>query len=117
MHKKLTTSVILVTALALPLVAFAGPAPVPAPFLGNPFPGQVNLNIFTALGMLLYMVWAVTAAAVIIFFILAGFKFLTAQGDPTKVAEARKAVIWGMAGVAVIVISFSIITLVRSFFA
>ncbi|MBX4200788.1 hypothetical protein KW786_01525 [Candidatus Parcubacteria bacterium] len=114
MNKKILFSVILTTALALPLVALAGAAP--APFLGNPFPTTLNINIFNVLGTLLYMVWVVTAAAVAILFILAGFKFLTSQGDPTKISEARRAVLWGLAGVAVIVMSFSIITLVRSFF-
>ncbi len=36
-----------------------------------------------------------------------------AQGDPSKVGEARKAFLWGVAGVAVIVMAFSMITFVR----
>ena len=49
---------------------------------------------------------------IIIMFVMAGFKYLTAQGDTSKVSEANKAVIWGLAGVAVIVLAWSVKLLV-----
>ncbi len=46
---------------------------------------------------------------IIIMFVYAGFLFLTAQGDPTKIATARKVVIWGIVGVVVAFLSYSIV--------
>ena len=118
MTKKIAISSISLAALSLPSIVFAGDPAAPAvnDFLGNPFPTALDINVPTILGGILMLIWAITVAAIIILFILAGFKFLTASGDTTKLAEARKSVLWGTAGVGVIVISFSIITLVRNFF-
>lgn len=64
--------------------------------------------------LFLTIIWIIAAAFSVIMFVLAGFKFLTAQGNPQETAEARRAVIWGLAGVAVIVLAWSIIGLVKN---
>ena len=74
--------------------------------------GQV-LNIPLILLTVLNIVWVVAVTAVIIMFVLAGFKFLTAQGDPSKLEEARRAVIWGILGGIVIILSFSIVMIIK----
>ena len=33
--------------------------------------------------------------------VFAGFKYLTARGEPSKIQEANKALIWALVGVAV----------------
>ncbi len=38
---------------------------------------------------------------VIIMFVYAGFKYLTARGEPGKITDANKALLWAMVGVAV----------------
>lgn len=58
------------------------------------------------------IIWPIIVAVTVIMFLVAGFKFLTAQGAPDKLKEAKSAVIWGIAGVVVIVLSFSIIKIV-----
>ena len=50
----------------------------------------------------------VAGGFIIIMFCLAGFKYLTAQGNPQQVKEANQAVIWGLAGAGVIVLAWSI---------
>lgn len=55
------------------------------------------------------------SAIAVIMFIIAGILFLTAQGDPDKVQKARGAFMWGIAGVVVGILAFSIIAIVASF--
>jgi hypothetical protein len=45
---------------------------------------------------------------IIIMFIWAGILFLTAQGDPTKITGAKKAVLWAVVGTAVGLLAFSV---------
>ena len=62
------------------------------------------------------IIWPIAVGIVIILFIIAGLKFITAQGEPSKIGEARKMVLWGIIGVIVILISFSIIQIVKWWF-
>jgi hypothetical protein len=61
--------------------------------------------------------WPIVVAIIVGAFIYAGVKFLTAQGDPAKIATARMAVIWGLVGVVIILLSVAIIGFVTRFFA
>jgi len=54
-------------------------------------------------------------AIAVICFVIAGILFLTAQGDPEKLRSARSAFFWGIAGVVVGIIAFSIIAIVSKF--
>ena len=53
-------------------------------------------------------------AIAVIAFLYAGILFLTAGGAPEKIAAARSAFIWGVAGVVVGIVAFSIIAIVAS---
>lgn len=57
---------------------------------------------------LLKFIWPVFIGLAILMFLLAGVYFLTAQGDPGKLKEARSALIWGIVGVVVGILSFSL---------
>lgn len=50
----------------------------------------------------------------VIMFVVAGIYFLTAGGEAEKVQKARSALIWGVAGVVVGILAFSIIAVVGS---
>jgi hypothetical protein len=56
----------------------------------------------------------VFGAIAVIMFIIAGIYFLTAGGEPEKVQKARSAFLWGIAGVVVGILAFSIIAVVGS---
>ena len=56
----------------------------------------------------------VFGAIAVICFIVAGILFLTAGGVPEKVQAARSAFVWGIAGVVVGILAFSIIAVVGS---
>ena len=89
--------------LATPLVAFAQPGQYPGDLIGV---ANYIISVFLSL------LWIIAAAFVVIMFVIAGFKFLTAQGEQSKVAEARQAVIWGLVGVVVIVLAWSVVAFI-----
>lgn len=53
------------------------------------------------------VVWTVLSGVAIVLFVFAGVKFLTAEGNPSKVDEAKKAALWGLAGVGVMILAYS----------
>ena len=108
MNKKL----IIIYALVISLVpvSILNAAGYTSPPIPGPFSGDVNSIIIT----LFNIFWPIAAAFVVIMFVIAGFKFLTAQGEASKVNEARQAVIWGVVGVAVILLAWSIISIVST---
>ena len=69
--------------------------------------------IVTITTIVLNAVWMIAVTFVIVMFVISGFQFLTAQGDPGKVGEARNAIIWGTGGVVVIILSYSILVIMR----
>ena len=90
-NKKLVIPALAAFLLA-PLVVLAG------------YPGQVDIN--TATSNILNTVSFLFGAFAIIMFLVTGFLFLIARGDPSKTAEARKAFLWGVIGVIVALMSF-----------
>lgn len=92
--------------LALPLAAFA--------FSSGSTPNTVGtLNVTDLINIVLDFVWPIFAGFAVLMFVIAGFYFLTSQGDPTKVATARQAVLWGIVGVVVGLVAFSIPAIIR----
>ena len=59
-------------------------------------------------------IWVVFGLIAVICFIYAAILFMTAGGAPEKVQAARSAFLWGVAGVAVGIIAFSIVEIVSS---
>lgn len=59
-------------------------------------------------------IWLIFAAISIIMFIVAGIDFFTAQGEPGKLEQARRFVIWGLVGVAVAIIGFGAVATVSN---
>ncbi len=104
-NKKIIYTLI-AAALLLPAVGLAidfGTLPV----------GQ-NLDIPGILNKVLGIVWPIFIGFAIIMFIVAGFLFLKAQGDPAETKTAQKAVMWGVVGLVVGVLAFSIPGIVKS---
>ena len=55
----------------------------------------------------------VFSGLVIIMFIWVGILFLSAQGDPAKISTARKALIWVIVGIAVVLLANTIFGYVK----
>ena len=100
MNKKLI-ALTSTTLLMFPVLVFA---------FGAPLPGIVNIS--TAIDRIFLFIWPLFIAFAIIMFIVAGFIYLTAHGEPGRVKTAGQAVMWGAVGVGVGVLAFSIPTIV-----
>ena len=103
MNKKLIVLLALLGLSMAPIVTLAGNVSlIPLPGLLPGFDFQVIANAIFGL------LWPIFAAYSVIMFLLAGFLFLNAQGDISKVKDARNAVLWGTVGVAAGLLAFSI---------
>lgn len=103
MNKTQKIAFVALTATLLPMLALAQGIPgVPA------VPGQKVGDITGLIGNIVNKVWMVFAALAVIMFVFAGVKFLLAGGNPEKIAEARTAALWGVIGVVVMILAFSI---------
>lgn len=60
--------------------------------------------------------WIVFEAIAVVCFVIAGILFLTAQGEPEKLKTARAAFIWGVVGVVVGIVAYSITEIITAFF-
>ena len=101
-------ALISVCILALPVLAFAQLTTSTSGSLTT-VSGLSNLiaDIEEAMG-------AIFGAIVVVCFLTAGILFLTAGGQPEKVGTARSAFLWGIAGVVVGIIAYSIVAIVSS---
>jgi uncharacterized membrane protein SirB2 len=72
---------------------------------------------YTITGMIdsvVSVVWYIADAVIVILWIVTGIMFLTAQGDPTKLASAKKALFAALIGTAIIIVAGSAVYLVNS---
>lgn len=83
-------------------------------FSPGPTPNTVNLDVVTIVNVILNFIWPIFAGFAVIMFLVSGFYFLTAQGDSGKIATARQAVLWGIVGVVVGILAFSIPLIVHN---
>jgi len=107
MNKKLVILFSSMVLLTLPVVMLADINPGPAP-------NSQNLSVTQIVNIVLNFIWPIFVGFAVIMFLVAGFLFLTAQGDPGKVGAARQAILWGIIGVVVGVIAFSIPFIIRN---
>ena len=107
MNKKIVVSSVIVTLLSLPTLILAFNA-------GNVPNSNPSLTVEGLIDIIFSILWPVAVAFFIIMFILAAFLFATSQGDPEKVKQARGAVIWGVVGVVVALVAFSIVFILRN---
>lgn len=68
-------------------------------------------NIIT--NFLNIVIWPIFIALSIIMFIWAGILFFNSHGDPTKAADARKAVIYAIVGIVVGLLGYVIVGVLR----
>ena len=100
--KKIALSLVSVGLIALPFIAFAQPTVTI---------GSVG-DLITKIKSLM---WLVFGGIAVIMFVIAGVLFVTAGGAPEKIATARSAFIWGVVGVVVAIVAYSITAMVAAF--
>lgn len=74
-----------------------------------------NIDLINIIPNIETTVWIIFGAIVIVCFVIAGVLFLTSQGSPEKLKTARSAFIWGVVGVVVGIVAYSILTIVSNF--
>jgi hypothetical protein len=74
-----------------------------------------DMSIETIIDNVVSNLWIVFAGIAVACFLVAGGQFLTANGAPEKLKTARSAFLWGVAGIVVGIISYSILTIVANF--
>ncbi len=84
-------------------------------FLVLPLIANADIDVSNILTNIINVLWTIFDGIVVIVFIIAGIKYLTARGDPGKIQEANKAIIWGLVGVVVGVLANSAQGLIRKF--
>jgi len=72
---------------------------------------QDLLRIFTGLACWISSVALVLMVIAVIYY---GIKFMMSQGDPTKLGDAKKSFLWGLAGIAVILGTYTIIATIAN---
>ncbi len=105
MNKKLGLLFSSIVLLALPLVTLAQELT----------PTQWFEGIITR--FLAIIVWPIFVSAIIIMLVYAGFLFVTAQGDPSKITSAKHAVIWAVVGIIVGILAYSAYGIIKSIIA
>ncbi len=101
-------SLILLSAASLLVLPFA----VSAIVIGNPPSGGIS-SVEQVINAILTPVWQVFIGLAVIMIIISGILFLTAAGNAEKVTQARNAFLWGIVGIVVGIIAFSIVAIVR----
>jgi len=99
--KKIVVSLLLLSVLLVPAMAFAQP--------------NVTINSLEGLvNAIKGPLWVVFGLIALIAFVVAGILFLTAAGNPEKIAQARTAFLWGIVGVVVGIVAYSIISIIET---
>ena len=111
MNKKALILSILLLLPILNIVEAAGALP-PAPTFGGIYGGLMAFQ--TIIIKILDIVWYAFVGIAVTFFVIAGIQFLTAQGDPGKVSLANKSVVFGLLGVVVALIAYSIVSILKA---
>jgi len=73
---------------------------------------EATFSLTSILGFILNALWIIFTAIAVIMFVIAGILFLTASGAPEKLTQARSALIWGVVGIVVAIIAYSIIAII-----
>ncbi|OGZ78143.1 MAG: hypothetical protein A2358_02220 [Candidatus Staskawiczbacteria bacterium RIFOXYB1_FULL_37_44] len=108
--QKIILSLAILGIAVLPFAALA----INDPNAGSNPTGSGAINLGGLITAILGKLWIIFGALAVIMFVYAGILFMTAQGAPEKVSAARQAFLWGVVGVVVGIIAFSIVTIVGS---
>lgn len=108
MNKKLITLLTSTLLAIFPIAVFAA-----VPENPGPYPWINIADVWTLIINILKFIWPIFVGIAILMFIVAGFTFLTSNGEPGKIKTAKDAVTWGVVGVIVAILAFSIVMIVQ----
>ena len=70
--------------------------------------------ILTVINFFFQVLWQIFFGFAVIMFLVAGFMFLAGRGEVEKIKKAKDAVVWGIIGVIVGIIAFSIPLIIQN---
>ncbi|KKR65411.1 MAG: hypothetical protein UU06_C0019G0006 [Parcubacteria group bacterium GW2011_GWB1_40_5] len=124
--KQISIHLFILSFIVLPVFVYAGPTP-PAPTpsapttikigIQNPFNcgGQPDCTIMTLIVAILEkIVMPIAAVGVVMWIVYAGFTFVTAQGVPKKIEEAKQRLLWSLVGAGILLGAVAISKVVES---
>ncbi len=76
-------------------------------------PNISSQGMWNLLDKIISYLFGIFLAFAVIFFIIAAFNFITAQGEPEKVKRARDFVLWALIGVLVAFVSRGLIEFIK----
>jgi len=79
--------------------------------IDNPLGNKTLQDVLKAIIAWVYMIALIGVAPIM--YIIAGYRFITAAGDPQKVDTAKKMVLWTSIGLAVATAVYGIIDLIK----
>jgi len=74
--------------------------------LPKPAAGQGSINNVLAI------VFAVTGSLALLMIVIGGFRYITAQGNPNDVAQARNTIVYSVIGLLISLTAFAIVAFV-----
>ena len=102
--KKITIYIVALTFFVFPFWTIAqqqGPSNPPIKIdIPNPTSQTDLMSLITAI--INNIVMPIAAVAVVMYIIYAGFTYVTAQGNPTKVALAHQRLLWSLVGAGIL---------------
>lgn len=101
--KKKLLFLVLLSILILPSIVNAWEVPAEPATVGS---------IGTAIKNIVNTVWMLFSGLGVILIMFSGILFLSSNGDPSKLSQARQSFLWGVVGILIGILAFSIITLV-----
>jgi type IV secretory pathway VirB2 component (pilin) len=107
--KQISIHLIILSVFVLPLLIHAQGQINPPPSsnqvsinIPNPAPAAGSDLISLLYRLLDKVVMPIAAIAVVVWIIWAGFSYVTAQGNPAKIAEAHKRLMWSLIGAGIL---------------
>ena len=116
MNKKIIT---IITAISFPLLTLAAIQPINGTVGGltiTKLNANDTLNIATLISNVASFSAALIAAVAVLFVVYAAYLYMTSAGDPAKVADASKYILWAVIASIVAVSAFGIIALAKAVF-
>ena len=103
--KKILTRLLVGSSLLSPLAVLAfDPSSVAQPGTTGYIP--ILINVINA-------IWIILVGLAVIMFIWSGVMYVTAAGDPERAGKAKNAAVYGVIGVVLAFLAFSVIQIVR----
>ena len=97
MKNNMKKIIYILTVALLPLATFAQTV-----VITNPISSAGDNFIAILASLLRNVVMPIAAVLVVLFIIYAGFTFLTAQGNPKKIEDAKQRILWALIGAGIL---------------